>query len=158
MQKSEPLLFVEELGISMERAGIPPIAGKIFGLLLISPEPYLAAEEIAERLKASRASVSTMTRTLIQTGLIEKVGVTGERRAFFRVKSGATADLIRRRLSLVSEFRRSFEDGLRLVKDDGSPAGQRLRELVEFYTFFEREFPLLIDRFTARSTKSKNRA
>jgi DNA-binding transcriptional regulator GbsR (MarR family) len=157
MQKNELLRFVEDLGTNMERAGIPRIAGKIFGLLLISPQPYLAAEEIAERLKASRASVSTMTRILIQSELIEKVGVTGERRAYFRIKSGATADLIRRRLSLVSEFRRSFEDGLSLVKDHASPAGQRLRELLEFYTYFEREFPLLIDRFTSRYATLKKR-
>ncbi|MCU0412654.1 MAG: MarR family transcriptional regulator [Bacteroidetes bacterium] len=154
---NEVLRFSEDLGVIMERAGIPRIAGKIFGLLLVSPEPYLAAEEISERIKASRASVSTMTRTLIQSGLVEKVGVTGERRNFFRIKSGATADLVRRRLALVSEFRRTFEDGLTLVKDHASPAGQRLRELVEFYTFFEREFPLLIDRFTSRSMKTRKR-
>jgi len=155
---NEILHFAEDMGVVMEHAGIPRMAGKIYALLLISHEPHLSADQIADTLKASRASVSTMSRLLIQSGLIDKVGVTGERKTYYRAKPGATADLLRGTLSQVTIFRRSIEDGLALVKDRSSQAGQRLQELLEFYTFFEREFPLLIERWEDQRRKPRKGA
>ncbi len=152
---NEILHFAEDMGVVMEHAGIPRIAGKIYGLLLISHRPYLSADEIAGTLKASRASVSTMSRLLLQAGLIDKVGITGERRTYYRMKPGATSDLLRGSLSQLTVFRRSIEHGLTLVKDRTSPTGQRLQELLDFYTFFEREFPLMIERWETLQKRSR---
>lgn len=155
---SELLHFAEDMGVVMEHAGIPRIAGKIYALLLITHQPSLSADEIASTLKASRASVSTMSRLLMQAGLIDKVGITGERKTYYRVKPGATADLFRGSLSQLTVFRKTVEHGLTLVKDRTSPAGQRLQDLLGFYTFFEREFPLLIERWESMQMKGRKRA
>lgn len=152
---NEILHFAEDMGVVMEHAGIPRIAGKIYALLLITHKPYLSADEIALMLRASRASVSTMSRLLQRSGLVEKVGVTGERKTHYRLKPGATADLLRGSLSQITDFRQAIQHGLTLVRDRSSQAGQRLQELHDFYDFFEREFPLLIDRWESQSRKTR---
>lgn len=74
--------FIEAVGQHTEMFGLPRIAGRTFGLLLIAPRP-LALEEIAEILKVSRASVSINTRIGIATGFLRMWSVPGDRRKFY---------------------------------------------------------------------------
>src|SRR5262245_10612167 len=77
--------FVEEMGLHFEYGGIPRMAGRIFGHLLVCDPPEQSAEELARSIQASRASVSTMSRLLIQTGLIERQVFPGKRHDLFRI-------------------------------------------------------------------------
>lgn len=65
--------FVEEFGLALERVGLPWMVGQVWGYLLISDPPHQSAEELAKALQASRGSMSTTTRSLMQMGLIDKV-------------------------------------------------------------------------------------
>ncbi|HEX7974611.1 MAG TPA: MarR family transcriptional regulator, partial [Anaerolineales bacterium] len=76
--------FVEEVALVFEEIGIARMAGRILGWLLISNPPHQSADELAEALQASKGSISTMTRLLIQADLIERIGLPGERRDYFR--------------------------------------------------------------------------
>jgi hypothetical protein len=58
-------------------------------------------------------------------------------------------------LSQITVFRKAIEHGLTLVRDRSSLSGLRLQELLDFYTFFEREFPLLIDRWESQAPKPR---
>ncbi|MCK9409578.1 MAG: MarR family transcriptional regulator [Bacteroidetes bacterium] len=153
----EVLHFAEDMGVVMEHSGIPRIAGKIYALLLIIPRSQLSADEIANTLKASRASISTMTRVLLQADLIDKVGVTGDRRTYYRIKPGTLGNLLRGSKSQISVFRNSVAHGLTLVKDKNSDAYHRLTDMLDFYSFLEREFPLLIERWeTERPRRARS--
>jgi len=87
-QRFEEKHFIEDVGLLFEESGHPRMAGRILGCLLISEQPHLSSTEIAEMLQASKGSLSTMTRFLLQMGLIERVGLPGRRRDYFQIKSG----------------------------------------------------------------------
>lgn len=53
--------FIERIGGSLESDGRPRIAGRIFGLLLVS-EDCRSLDELAVQLRVSKASVSTNAR------------------------------------------------------------------------------------------------
>ena len=53
--------FVERMGLTLEGEGLPRIAGRLFGFLLVHPEAY-SLDELAERLQVSKASISTNAR------------------------------------------------------------------------------------------------
>src|SRR5688572_8190537 len=74
--------FVEQLGLIGEADGLPRIAGRLLGLLVVYGGP-LSFAEIAERLQISRGSVSTNTRLLEHLGVIERVARAGERQDYF---------------------------------------------------------------------------
>lgn len=139
--------FVDDAGAILERSGMPRMAGRIFGLLLITNEPYLPADVIASTLNASRGSVSTMTRLLIQSRLVEKVRQPGSRREYFRVTPGTFTHLLRSKLSQLSELGELVEHGMELVPPSDSGAYGRLLEMRAYYQFFQREWPLLFDRW-----------
>src|SRR5690349_14179002 len=77
--------FIERLGLLAEESGMPRMAGRVLGWLLICEEPRQSFGEIVEALGASKGSISAMTRILQQLGLIERVTQGGDRRDFFQL-------------------------------------------------------------------------
>src|SRR5215210_2205664 len=63
--------FVERMGLSLEADGLPRIAGRIFGLLLVSEEAR-SLDDLASELRVSKGSASTNARLLEQRGLLER--------------------------------------------------------------------------------------
>lgn len=76
--------LVEKVGLRSEADGLPRTAGRITAFLLVSPDEK-SLDEIASALQVSKASVSTNTRLLEQSGIIERVGRPGDRRDFYRI-------------------------------------------------------------------------
>ena len=62
--------------------GLPKSLGEIYGLLFATPQP-LAFQEIADRLRLSKGSVSQGLRFLRSVGAIKPVIIPGDRREFF---------------------------------------------------------------------------
>jgi DNA-binding transcriptional regulator GbsR (MarR family) len=137
--------FIEDFGLLFEESGHPRMAGRILGCLLISDPPYLSTTELAEILQASKGSLSTMTRFLLQMGLIERVGLPGRRRDYFQIKSGAWTQLVRHAVHELSALRKLAERGLELMEAQDSELKQRLREARDLFSYMEREYPLLIE-------------
>ena len=134
MASRDPLCltaFVERAGCLCERDGLPRIAGRILGLLLVSPEP-LALDAIAERLGVSRASVSTDARRLVEQGVLERVGRTGDRKDYYQMAADSPERSLEHRLTAFRQFLALLDDARRLPGQD--PAVQeRLEDMSALY-------------------------
>jgi len=145
-QSDEKMQFAEEMGIFFEKVGFPRMAGRIWGWLLICDPPEQTAAQIAEALQASRGSVSTMTRLLRLWG-VERIGMPGTRGGFYRIQAGAFVCLLRTEMQMFSEIRQLSERGLDVLKNEPPKARARLMEGRDLFTFVEKEYPLLIDKW-----------
>lgn len=139
--------FIEEVGVLFELAGLPRMAGRIFGWLLISNPPHQSPGEMAAVLQASKGSISTMTRLLMQIGLIERISLPGQRRDYFRIKLNAWSEMTKRRLEQITAFRQLAERGLTLLEGENPQLGQRLEEMRDMHAFLETEIPLMTARW-----------
>ncbi len=140
--------YVEEVGIVFEQTGLPRMAGRIFGWLLISDPPYQSTDELTEALMASKGSISTMTRLLIQIGLIERFCLPGIRHNYFRLRSDAWHHLIGHGLEdEIKMIRQLTEHGLELLSDKTQLTRKELEEMRDIYVFLEKELPALIERW-----------
>ena len=97
--RDEEKNFVEEVGIVFEQTGLPRMAGRIFGWLLISDPSHQTMHELTEALHASKASISNTTRMLIQMGFVERISLPGHRRDYYRIKPGVWYQLTKRKIS-----------------------------------------------------------
>lgn len=95
---------VEELALAFGAFGMPRMAGRILGQLLVSTEPYESLDSLADSLGASKGSMSTMARMLVSAGLIELVAVPGERRDHYRIRAGAWPELNRDRVEALARL------------------------------------------------------
>ncbi|WP_458648399.1 GbsR/MarR family transcriptional regulator [Sivoneniella epilithica] len=143
----EHFQFIEAVGLSFEGVSLPRMAGRVFGWLLISNPPHQSPTELAEVLQASKGSISTMTRLLVQLSLIERISLPGQRRDYFRIKPNAWAELSKQRLAQITAFRKLADQGLKLLEQDEPLLRQRLEEMRDIHAFWEQELPLMTQRW-----------
>ncbi len=146
--------FAEEVGIVFEQTGMPRMAGRILGWLLISDPPHQSTEQITKAVIASKGSISTMTRLLIQIGLIERLSLPGVRCDYFRLRSDAWQHMIGRGLTEEIKMVRQLADrGLELLGDKTPVTKNWLEEMRDVYTFLEHEFPTRLERWEKERQK-----
>lgn len=146
-QPFEQTHFVEEVGLMFETVGLPRMSGRLFGALLISSPPHQSNGGLAETLQASKGSISSMSRLLMQIGLIERVSFAGDRRDYFQIKPHAWAHMTKQRMTQITAFRHLAERGLELLADEPPKLTSRLQEMYDIHAFLERELPLLDERW-----------
>jgi DNA-binding transcriptional regulator GbsR (MarR family) len=146
-QRSREWRFVEEVGLFFEQRGLPRMAGRILGWLLICDPPHQSAGELADALLASKGSISTMTRMLIRLGIIERTGLLGQRRDYFLIKPDAWNAVMKESLTKITDFRSLLERGLELLEGKDTQIKQRLEGMRTLYMFWEREWRAVLERW-----------
>ena len=137
--------FIEEAA-RVFGAGMPPMAGRMWAYLAICEPPERTAAEIAERLHASRGSVSGMARLLEQLGLIRRRTRPGDRREYFSIPPDALHRIMDTAVVQLRQTRELAEAGLALIADRAPESQARLRDIRDLYAFFEREWPAILER------------
>jgi len=122
-RQTPPHPFVERLALALETDGFPRIAGRVFGLLILS-DSEKSLDDIAEAVGASKASASVNTRMLEQRGLIERVSRTGDRRDYYMISTNLFVRTMEQRLARWDRVRAVVGDGL---ADSTIPAQARGR-------------------------------
>ncbi|CAN5813335.1 hypothetical protein BH23GEM6_BH23GEM6_17890 [soil metagenome] len=139
--------FCEDMGILMEDTGLPRMGGRLLGFLLVCEPAHQSAGEIGEALRASKGTVSTMTRMLMNMGIVERVGVPQRRESYYRVRPGVWAGLLEVQSEKMSLARALAARGILMLEAEGTTVDGRLREMHDLYCFLERELPLLLGRW-----------
>jgi DNA-binding transcriptional regulator GbsR (MarR family) len=134
--------FIEEMGIMTQADDLPRIAGRIMGLLVLEEDPVSFAD-IAERLKVSRASVSTNARLLVETGILERVAMPGDRQDYYRLNPAWNLRLLRRVVTRIERMKLAVQAASAALPDDRSAARARLDGLCEFYGAVSRSLEAL---------------
>ena len=139
--------FVEEMGQFLGSSGMPPMAGRMWGWLLICDPPEQSAADLAESLRASRGAISGTARLLASAGLIRRTRRRGDRREYFTAPPGALRSLLVGAGASYRRFREITADGLAVIAHQPPASRARLQEIHDAYVFFEREYPALIERY-----------
>jgi DNA-binding transcriptional regulator GbsR (MarR family) len=143
--------FIEAMARTLG-AGMPRMAGRIWAYLAICEPPEQTAGQIADRLSASRGSVSGMTRLLEHLGLISRGTRAGDRREFFSIPPGAVRTLMGRAQQQLRADREVTAAGLALIADRPAASRARLQDIHDMYAFFEAEWPAVLERYTELQT------
>ncbi len=116
--------------------GFSEVMGRLYGTLLLSPEP-MSLDDLAGGLKISKGSVSMNMRDLERWGMATEVWMRGERKKYYRAESDLW-QMIRNVLN--SRERREVQMAIRVLSesvaklqtasDELSPED---RELAEYY-------------------------
>jgi DNA-binding transcriptional regulator GbsR (MarR family) len=146
-ERSKQQHFVEEVGLFFEQRGLPRMAGRILGWLLICDPPHQTAGELADALLASKGSISSMTRMLIRLGIIERTSLPGQRRDYFLIKPDAWNAVMKESLARVSEFRSLLERGMEMLEGKAPQIKRRLEGMRNLYVFWEREWLAVLERW-----------
>jgi len=137
--------FIEDVALFFEGAGLPRIAGRILGLLIVCEPPHRTPAQLTRELGVSKASVSQMTRFLVQVGLLERFAIRGERASYFRIRDDGFEALMAQEIATLTAFGPIAERGLDML--GSGQRADRLRKLRAFFRFFEEAMPELLERW-----------
>ena len=141
--------FVEEMGQFLASLGMTPMAGRMWGWLLICEPSEQTAAEIAEALHASRGAISGTARLLANAGLVRRSTRPGDRKEYFSAPAEALDSMLMSAASLYRQMRRIAERGLAAIEDRPAESKARLEEFRDVMGFVEVEVPRVIVRFLA---------
>ena len=127
--------FVEQLGLFAQADGLPRIAGRILGLMVIHGGPF-SFSELSVMLKVSRGSISTNTRVLENLGVIERSTRPGERQDYFKLHSDPYVELIRGLQNQMKKASSMVANTKEKLPAEDKAMQKRLADLGGFYQSF----------------------
>jgi DNA-binding transcriptional regulator GbsR (MarR family) len=125
--------LIEKFGLTFEQEGLPRIAGRIIGFLMLQGSPC-TLDDLAEHLQISKTSASTNTRLLEQHGIVERTAKAGDRRDYYQLASDYGERMFAMAKLRIQRFYQLLTEAVdESVADDGSRG--RLRSMQRFYEF-----------------------
>ena len=149
--------FVEEMGQFLASLGMTPMAGRMWGWLLICEPEEQTAGEIADALGASRGAISGTARILANAGLVRRMTRSGDRREYFSAPPEALDSMLGSAAALYRQMRQIAERGLAATADRPPEARARLQEFHDVMAFVEQEVPQVIGRFLGERNAARKR-
>ena len=148
--------FVEEMGQYLASYGMTPMAGRMWGWLLICEPAEQTAADIAGALQASRGAISGTARILTTAGMIRRTTRRGDRREYFSAPPEALDSMLANASVTYRRLREIAERGLAATIDQSPSARARLEEFRDVIAFIERELPLVVSRFLSDRAAKKH--
>lgn len=142
------------MGVLFEDSGLPRMAGRIFGWLLICTPPHQSAAQLAAVVAGSKGSISTATRMLTTLHLAQRMTLSGDRSTHYQIMPGAWHEMLQAKVENLTLWREAAERGLQLMEQSSPESRQRLEEMRDIHALFEHELPLLLQRWEQRHTNS----
>jgi DNA-binding transcriptional regulator GbsR (MarR family) len=118
--------LIERIGLLTEAEGLPRIAGRIFGLLLVTPGEC-SLDDMADTLGVSKASISTDARRLEQYGIVRRTSRTGDRRDYYAIAPNALRQSLENKLRGMRVFLDILHDA-RALPDTTAEVRGRIEE------------------------------
>jgi DNA-binding transcriptional regulator GbsR (MarR family) len=141
------LRAVERFAQTLETAGMPRMAARVFAYVLAEDADRYTAAELAEGLRVSPAAISGAVRYLVDARLLFREREPGMRGDLFRVyDDDVWSAIMAARVPVLDQFVVGIDEAIRLVGED-SPGGHRLVETREFFRFMQREMGAMMERW-----------
>lgn len=140
--------LLENLASTLEQVGFPHLIARIYAALTLAEGEGLSTGEITGLLGISKASVSNAMQFLVGTDLVQRYRVPGSRETHYRMLKGVWGPILGKKFAAMSVITRTTSEAMKLT--DSPLALERLQEMHDVYSFFEREFEQIMIRFEER--------
>lgn len=138
---------VEHFGQTLESAGMPRMASRVFAYVLAEDRDSYTARDLAVGLQVSPAAISGAVGYLVTSRLLVKQRAPGRRGDLFRVTDGDVwATIMNARVPMVAHFVAAVDEAIAILDDDG-PGVRRLQETRDFFAFLQQDMSGMVDRW-----------
>ncbi|QCR22718.1 GbsR/MarR family transcriptional regulator [Pontibacter sp. SGAir0037] len=144
--------LVEKIGIFYENVGLQPAAARVMGLLWLSDSPELTFDEITSALCISKSATSNAVNLLLQTGQLEYITFTGDRKRYFRLKVSNWRENFADKIQGLTKFKDLLTQVLEVRTKETTAYNQNIKELSSFLEFVQQELPNLLKKWEEQNS------
>jgi DNA-binding transcriptional regulator GbsR (MarR family) len=138
--------IIDDMGALWDMVGMPRSDGRVVGCLMLSNEPAMSSADLKKELGMSAATISTVSRRLVDVGYIKRVTQPGQRGHFFRVEDDVWGALLANEGAL-NDKRSAFTEDMRnkLGTEDELPRRRvtNMRDYMSWLRVYHRK--MLVD-------------
>jgi hypothetical protein len=131
--------FVEEMGVLMERLHFSKMSGRILGWLLAAEQPHTSFDDLVRVLAASKSSISTNLKLLVELRFIAAYTQHGDRKTYYKFNFAGFFEAWQERMNNTGTFRYLFQKAALLYPNGADERAMDLAEQAEFYSWLEKE-------------------
>ncbi len=139
--------LIEELGVFHEKTGLQPAAARIMALLIVADKTELTFDEIREALNLSKSATSYALNFLLSILRIEYITLPGDRKRYFRTRLGSWEKEVQRHMDSMFRGNALLKKVLKQRTPETDSFNQKLKEVIDFSEYLERELPLLVQKW-----------
>ncbi len=148
--------FIEESGIIFEKLGLTRMGGRILGYLMVSDKEMVSFDELTQVLQASKSSISTNLKTLVQVTFIKPTTLPGDRKTYYMLSPDMDwIHYIENRMKLLNIMNQMFKKGHNLRVNQTDKTAKWLQDATSFYEWIVREFPKIIEQYKEETKNNK---
>ncbi|HKE63982.1 MAG TPA: MarR family transcriptional regulator [Micromonosporaceae bacterium] len=140
--------FIERFASVLAETGWQRMAARVFAALLVTDSGRRTAAELSDILNASPAAISGAVRYLEQISLASRERDPGTRRDVYRIDNDMWFRVALSQDRVLGRYISSLSSGITAVGPQ-TPAGERLVETRDFFSFLAAEMPRLMERWQA---------
>ena len=144
MSDDSPAELLAGAATELAHHGFPAMPARVVMALTASEEGRLTAEELATRLGASPAAISGAVRYLGTLGFVRAGTVPGSRRHVYTLPHTPWYTATLTRPGIYRNLTELLSAAAARMGED-SAARERIEEMVDFFRFFERRMPELLE-------------
>jgi len=148
--KAQYCQFIEDMGDLMDEHGLPHMAGRVIGALLICPETHMSMDGLVDELQASKGSISMSTQLLVRIGIVDRISLPGHRRRYYRIREALWEGLFLDRTEHINLHANLVLKGLDLLRNEPIERKRQLIEMQVFFEFLSKELPGISERWAAQ--------
>lgn len=139
--------LIEKIGIYYEGLGMQPAAARVLGLLYLAEKPELTFEEITTALNISKSATSNAINLLLQTGHLDYITFSGDRKRYFRLKVSNWREGFSKKIGELTNFNILLNEVLALRTKDTVAYNNSIKEMASFMNYMHKQLPILLERW-----------
>ena len=139
---------IENFGLAFEKEGLPRIAGRVIGFLMLNEGPF-TLDDLAEKLRVSKASASTNARLLEELGILAHSARPGDRRDYYQLAENHGERMIARARQRFQRLQQLMSEAADALPAARAGSRTRLREMQAFYEFLLADLDERMERWRA---------
>ncbi len=147
-QINERVNFIEETGLLFENLGTTRMAGRILGYLMVSDKEVVSFDELCQVLQASKSSISTNVKALINLHIVKPNTLPGDRRTYYMLSPEMDwVEYLMKRVEMLKILKNLFVKGFELRVNKQDKAAKWLKTSAKFYDWVVREYPKFLQQW-----------
>lgn len=146
--------FVEHMAMAWADYGFPRMPARVLITMMAADEPALTAAELSERLGVSPAAISGAVRYLMQIGMLAREPAPGSRRDRYRLPDDTWYEATATKGGFFKQNIDLAAEGVTASGGPDTPAGKRLADMRDYFTFIQNELMSLAERWRASKADS----
>ncbi|MBU1242709.1 hypothetical protein KKD52_04265 [Myxococcota bacterium] len=148
--------LIEEYALRMESFGMPPLAGRIFAVMVLTDPPEKSTQDLIQLTGGSKGALSQTLRILEQFGHLEKCPAPGQRGHRWRLRKNFMVEMFKSKMNAIRGMRDFWQSHMDIVGNLSDNVQQNVREMAEFHAFFFEMVSHAFERWSQVQIESEN--